>query len=102
MEGDPHVDAASGDQIAPASVVVQFVDVEPIPNDPKLRLDVNLVGGSGQLVVFSHGTLRNGSWSKSAPGAPSDWLDDSGNWLVLPNGPIWVEVMPLGSPVTLS
>src|SRR5216683_6705259 len=67
MEGGAHVDAATGERIAPATVVVQFADVEAIPNDPKLRLDVNLVGGSGDLVVFSSGTRREGTWSKSAP-----------------------------------
>ena len=55
MEGSAHRDAETGEQIAPATVVVQFADVEAIPADPKLRLDVNLVGGSGQLVVFSSG-----------------------------------------------
>ena len=102
MEGDPHADEASGDQIAPASVVIQFAEVDPIPNDPKLRLDVNLVGASGQLVVFSHGTMREGTWSKSAPAAPSVWLDQAGKPLVLPYGPIWVEVMPIGSPLNVT
>src|SRR6266849_11093693 len=67
MEGRAHVDAATGERIAPATVVVQFADVEAIPKDPKLRLDVNLVGGSGDLVVFSNGTRREGTWAKSAP-----------------------------------
>ena len=102
MEGDPHLDADSGDQIAPVSVVIQFTEVDPIPNDPKLRLDVNLVGATGQLLVFSNGTVREGTWSKEAPAAPSVWLDDAGNWLVLPYGPIWVEVMPIGSPLNVS
>src|SRR5260370_20861265 len=53
MEGGPHVDAATGEQIAPATVVMQIADVEAIPNDPKLRLDVNLLGHSRALVVLS-------------------------------------------------
>jgi Protein of unknown function (DUF3048) N-terminal domain/Protein of unknown function (DUF3048) C-terminal domain len=102
MEGGPHRDAASGDQIAPATVVVQFADVEAIPNDPKLRLDVNLVGGSGDLVVFSNGTRREGTWHKDAPRNTSIWLDNGGDPLVIPPGPVWVEVVPLDSPVNVS
>jgi hypothetical protein len=100
MEGRAHIDAASGEQVAPATVVVQFADVEAIPNDPKLRLDVNLVGASGQLVVFSNGTRREGTWTKSAPRNSTRWLDDRAQPLVIPPGPVWVEVVPLDSPLT--
>jgi hypothetical protein len=97
MEGLAHTDAETGDQIAPASVVVQLADVEPIPNDPKLRLDIDLVGASGDLIVFSGGTRRIGSWRKAAPRTPTEWLDEQGEPLVLPPGQVWVEVVPLGS-----
>lgn len=100
MEGAPHRDAATGEQIAPATVIVQFAEVERIPNDPKLRLDVNLVGGDGRLLVFSEGSRREGSWTKAEPGVSTEWLDADGVPLVLPPGPVWVEVVPLGSPIS--
>jgi hypothetical protein len=100
MEGGAHRDAASGDQIAPATVVVQFAEVNAIPNDPKLRLDMNLIGGSGELYVFSGGTRREGTWRKPAPRAPTTWLDAQGDPLKIPHGPVWVEVVPLDSPVS--
>jgi hypothetical protein len=100
MDGSPHRDAATGEQIAPATVVVQYTLVEAIPNDPKLRLDVNLVGGGGQLVLFSGGGRREGRWTKDAPRASTAWLDDHGQPLVIPHGPVWVEVVPLDSPLT--
>jgi hypothetical protein len=99
MEGGAHVDAATGEQVAPATVVVQFADVEAIPNDPKLRLDVNLVGASGPLVVFSSGTRREGTWTKPAPRSSTKWLDNRDQPLVIPPGPVWVEVVPLDSPL---
>lgn len=102
MEGAPHLDAESGQQIAPASVVVQFAEVEAIPDDPKYRLDVNLAGSGGDLVVFSGGTRRDGTWSKAEPGSASLWLDAGGNPMLLPPGPIWVEVLPLDSPLSVS
>ena len=102
MEGGPHRDAASGEQIAPATVVVQFAQVDPIPNDEKLRLDVDLVDASGQLMVFSNATRREGTWSKAAPLDSTVWLDDRGNPMVIPPGPVWVEIVPLESPVSWS
>jgi len=102
MEGLPHRDAETGEQIAAASVVVQFTDVERVPNDPKLRLDMNLVGGTGDLLVFSGGRQRTGSWSKSAPRASTRWLDDAGQPLVIPHGQVWVEIVPVGSRVNFS
>jgi Protein of unknown function (DUF3048) N-terminal domain/Protein of unknown function (DUF3048) C-terminal domain len=102
MEGAPHLDSDSGEQIAPASVVVEFAQVDAIPNDPKQRLDVNLAGAGGQLVVFSGGTRRDGGWIKADPRSPSVWLDVGGNPIVLPPGPVWVEVLPNGSPLNVS
>jgi hypothetical protein len=102
MDGSAHRDAVSDEQIAPATVVVQFAEVDAIPNDPKLRLDVNLVGGSGQLVVFSGGTRREGTWMKPAPRSSTRWLDTHGERLTIPPGPVWVEVLPLDSPLSWS
>ncbi len=102
MEGGPHRDGASDEQIAPATVVVQFAQVDPIPNDEKLRLDVDLVDASGQLMVFSNATRREGTWSKAAPLDSTVWLDDRGNPIVIPPGPVWVEIVPLESPLSWS
>jgi len=61
---------------------------------------MNLIGASGPLVVFSDGTRREGTWSKDAPRAASAWLDLGGNPLVIPPGPVWVEILPLASPLS--
>jgi hypothetical protein len=99
MEGVAHLDAQTGAQIAPASVVVQFANVQAIPNDPKLRLDVDLVGASGDLLVFSGGTQRGGTWSKGGARSSTRWFDEDGQPLVLPYGQVWVEIVPLGSSI---
>jgi hypothetical protein len=101
MDGVPHRDAASGEQVAPASVVIQFAQVDPIPNDPKERLDFNLVGGGGKLVVLSGGRRRDGNWIKTDATSPSIWLDVGGDPIVLPPGPVWIEVVPEDSPLSV-
>jgi hypothetical protein len=102
MEGFAHLDAQTGAQIAPASVVVQFANVQAIPNDAKLRLDVDLVGAAGELQVFSGGTQRAGTWSKGGARSPTRWLNEDGEPLVLPYGQVWVEIVPLGSSIAVS
>ena len=87
MEGGAHLDAATGEQIAPATVVVQFADVEAIPDDPKLRLDVNLVGGSGELVDLQrrHPPRGHVEQSRAARRRRPQWLDDraaAAAWLI--------------------
>jgi hypothetical protein len=99
MEGQPHVDADTGEQIAPSSVVVQLTYVEAVPNDPKLRLETALIDHGGELLVFNGGRKRDGAWHKSAPRTSTEWRDSNGDALVLPYGQVWVEVVPLGSPI---
>ena len=101
MEGAPHLDAETGEQISPATVVVQFADVERVPNDPKLRLDMNIVGGSGPLLVMNGGRQREGRGAKTAPRSATQWLDADGEPLVIPHGQVWVEIVPVDSPVRL-
>ena len=84
--------AEAGDQIAPSSVVVQMAWVTAIPNDPAQRLEVDLSGG--RLLVFSQGTVREGTWSKAGPSETTRWKDENGAPMVLPPGPVWVEVVP--------
>jgi hypothetical protein len=102
VDGGAHLDLDTGERIGPVSIVLQYADVEAIPNDEKLRLDVDLVGASGDLVVLSNGTARNGTWRKTAPRTSTVWLDEAGDPLVLPPGQVWVEVLPIGSPVSIA
>jgi hypothetical protein len=102
MNNVPHTDAETGEQIAPASIVVQFASIEPIPRDDKLRVDIDLVGSSGPLLVFSGGSQREGTWSKAAPREPTRWFDGQGQPVVLPPGRVWVEIVPQAAAVQAS
>jgi hypothetical protein len=99
MAGVPHLDADTGEQISPASVVVQFTDIAPIPGDTAGRVNVGLDDSGGLLLVYSQGVMREGTWHKGAPQDPTRWLDADGQHVVLPPGPVWVEIVPLGAGV---
>ncbi len=99
MDGTEQVDPETREQIAPTSVVVQFAEVQPIPGDPQGRLDVDLAGAHGRLLVFSQGVAREGTWRKALPQEVTAWTDAHGDPLALPPGPVWVELVPLTASV---
>ena len=83
--------AASGVQIAPQNVVVQFIEY-PGYSDGKT------VGG-GDVMVFSNGHLARGKWLRSGPEQPAAFFDAAGNVIKLMPGQTWVELLPVGSAV---
>jgi len=99
MDGAVHRDAVDGASLGGPSVIVQFADIAPIPNDNKARVDIDLAGAGGRLLLFSRGTVQEGSWEKDAPDAPTRWLDAEGAPLRLSPGQLWVEIVPLTASV---
>jgi len=94
MEGQPHVDAETGEQLAAGSVIVQFAPTEGIPGDDKGRLDIHLIG-EGRAAFFLDGTLVEGIWRRESLDLPTEWWADDGRPILFPPGPIWVQIVPL-------
>ncbi len=82
---------ASGAQVAPANVVVQFIEY-PGYSDGKTV-------GEGDVWVFSAGQLTRGRWVRPGPEQPAQFVDAVGNPIKLVPGPTWVELLPIGSAV---
>ncbi|MDR7422951.1 MAG: DUF3048 domain-containing protein [Armatimonadota bacterium] len=95
QDGLPHADA-DGRQIAPRSILVAFVRWMDlwVNGAPSSRID--LVGG-GRLVILTGGRLREGTWTRPARG-PLAFADETGATVVLPPGPVWIELFPLDRP----
>ncbi len=97
QDGRPHLDAG-GRPIAPTSVLVLFIrwwDVEEA-GGPSSKIDLT---GSGRLVVLAGGRLTEGTWSRSAVGPLA--LQVGGGPVVLPRGPVWIELFPLDRPFSV-
>lgn len=91
--GTPHNDATDGQPLAAASVLVQFTPVRSIAGDSEGRLAVDLVG-SGRLLIFSRGQVRQGSWHKSQISAPTQFMNTAGEPVQLPPGQVWILIVP--------
>jgi hypothetical protein len=93
QSGTPHVDA-DGLQVAPANVIIQFVDYissgvndqfgKPIP-------EAQLVG-TGSCWVLTAGGLIEGTWSKPTLQDVTSYKDVDGNPITLTPGRTWVAL----------
>jgi hypothetical protein len=92
-------DAAPGERLAVAAVVVQFVERSPQPTG---IADVNgvevvdrVVVGSGHATVFAQGQLLVAEWSRTSPGEPTTLRTTDGVAVALPPGPVWWHLVPV-------
>jgi hypothetical protein len=98
--GAAHIDAATGRQLGATTVIVHRAACRVIPGDPEGRLEMTLTG-SGRAKVFVGGRVLDAVWSKTGRDGAVVYTDLQGDPLVLPPGPVWVLVAPLGSALSL-
>lgn len=95
QDSEPHLDA-DGKPIAPASVLVMFVHWSQARERgiDSSRIDLT---GTGRLAIATRGRLTEGVWTRGA-GGPLLLQDAAGRPVVLPRGPVWIELFPTSRP----
>ena len=101
MDGQPHKDGSTGQQNTATSIVVEFVDVQLIPNDDAGRVDVALVG-SGKGVLIADGTQVPLQWSRASVRVATQFKRADGAPFVVPNGQVWIQIVPLETQLSVS
>lgn len=86
---------ADGVQVAPANVVILFVDYGRSPSDARSPMAISV--GSGAAVVLRDGEAITGTWSRSDPSASWTLVDELGNPIELAPGKTWVALPRTGS-----
>ncbi|MFZ4516584.1 MAG: DUF3048 domain-containing protein, partial [Acidimicrobiia bacterium] len=90
--------AASGKQIAPQNVIVQFTEY----NGGVGRFNAEgIVIGTGAAWVFTDGKIVKGTWSRLSRDAVTTYADANGAPIALTAGRTWVEFAPVGTEVTV-
>jgi len=92
LAGKPHIDLKTQKQIKVKNIVAQFVEVTPWPNDPLLRVDINLKG-EGRAVIFLDGKVIEGWWRKEADGK-TRYYNLQDRKIKFNRGSIWIELVP--------
>jgi hypothetical protein len=102
QKGTPHVDAA-GVQVAPANVVIQFVDYAPTDTADQFGVPIpeaQMVGEGDVWVLTGGGDqpagLVQGRWKKPALDAVTTYTDVDGNPILLTPGRTWVVLPTAG------
>jgi hypothetical protein len=102
QKGTPHVDAA-GVQVAPANVVIQFVDYAPtdVTDQFGVRIPEAQLVGEGEVWILTGGGsapagLVVGRWAKPSLDAVTTYTDVDGNPILLTPGRTWVVLPSAG------
>ena len=56
--------------------------------------------GSGNAVVFQDGEAIKGTWEKDERESRTIFADSKGKEISFNGGPIWIEIIPIGSEVS--
>lgn len=101
--GEPHLDAATGQQIAAANIIVMETSVTEtdIVEDTlgNLSLQIDTIG-SGDVTLFRDGRAMSGTWQRGSVDAMIELFDSAGNPLTLKPGQTWIQIIPAGMPFT--
>lgn len=113
QQGEPHLDRETGRQYTAENVIVQFVDIWEGPyvgykDGSGTNLLVQKLTGEGRCIVLRGGVVTNGRWVRWERNALTQWVDDSGQPILLNPGRTWIAVVPvdlavkvtLGAPYT--
>jgi hypothetical protein len=95
------VDASTGQRVAPKNVVVMLMHFGPLNDGSrKHRLEADVIG-KGTAWIATNGTTIKGTWRKASLTKPTQFFDSHGKQVVLTVGQTFVNVLQLGSKVTL-
>lgn len=98
--GEAHKDLNNDAQLSAKNVIVQFMQ-EGRANDG-YEGNVHLLytnKGNGKALIFMDGEVIEGTWSKPTRVARTKFQDSLGKEVELNRGPVWIEIVPLGSEV---
>jgi len=88
---------ADGAPVLAKNVMIQFTTVRVLDEVGRRRIDTS---GGGDASVLMDGRLISGTWKKDKTSGRTRFYDAAGNELSLNAGVTWIEVVPLGTPVT--
>jgi hypothetical protein len=97
----PQIDAADHARVAPKNVIVMLMQFAPLGDgSTKGRLEAKVLG-SGTAWIATNGHTIKGTWRKKTLTSPTQFFDAKGNPVTLTIGQTFIQVLPIGSPVSI-
>lgn len=100
VNGSPHRDRRTSEQLAARTVIVQETTTRPMGTKHG-ELAIEVVG-SGRCWVARHGRWLRGFWRKDAPEVGTVYTTETGARIPSAPGPTWIQVLPEGGRPTFS
>ena len=92
-----HIDMDTKTQLAASNMIIQFTK-ERGPVDKEGHM-IYTTTGTGKVLVFQNGEVKEGTWSKATQASRTKYLDDKGKEISLVKGKVWIEIVPAGNEV---
>ena len=87
-DGVAHNDADTGDRLAPANVIVQFIEYGTSPADS--RSPEAIMAGEGEAWVLTDGNLIRGRWSRPNNSDVTRYTTEAGEDIAVTPGSTWI------------
>lgn len=96
--GNSHIDLNNNEQLKAANVVIVFTRERGLGDLEKHLLYTTT--GSGRALIFKNGDVTSVTWTKEGRTDRTKFLDSEGREVTFVPGPIWIEVLPIGTQVS--
>jgi len=91
MNGEPHIDSKTKEQLAVDNIIIQFAETKIIDEEGRLAIDFV---GKGTGLLFFKGNSAEITWKKPDLRAKTQFLDQEGNRIALTPGNVWIQIVP--------
>jgi hypothetical protein len=91
MNGEPHIDSKTKEQLAVENIIIQFAKTKIIDEEGRLAIDFV---GKGKGLLFFKGRSAEIIWEKPDLRAKTQFLDKEGNRIALAPGNVWIQIVP--------
>lgn len=98
VQGSPHTDGNTDEQIAAANVVILYArhEATDIVEDSLGNTAINIVlTGEGQVQICRDGVLIEGKWQRNELNEMTRFLDSAGDPIPLKPGKTWIQLVPV-------
>jgi hypothetical protein len=104
--GQPFLDLNTNQQVLAKNVILQFMTMGPVDdgyNEEGHGTHI-IYGtkGEGKIKLLRDGKVVDGTWSKKTRLDRTKFFDITGKEIALNRGQIWIEILPIGQPVTVN
>ncbi|MHC2994228.1 MAG: DUF3048 domain-containing protein [Candidatus Atribacteria bacterium] len=90
INGEPHIDAKTKEQLLVDNIVIQFTKTKVIDEEGRLAIDFI---GEGRGLIFFKGGSEEITWKKQDLRARTVFLDKEGNRIAFTPGNVWIQIV---------